>query len=100
MKQAFLTSLIVVFSVIVFGQEKSLNVMISPNPAKDYCTVSVSQMVEIRVYDLQGTLVIKPQRGEYFDLDLTTLPFGIYFVHLIGQMEVRTLRMVRSESGT
>ena len=99
MRKGILSAALVMMTCFVFGQAKSINVMISPNPARDYCTISVSQPVEARIYDLQGTMVLKPERGESFDLDLTTLPFGIYFVHLIGQTEVRTVRLVRSELG-
>ncbi|MBI1265967.1 MAG: T9SS type A sorting domain-containing protein [Cryomorphaceae bacterium] len=99
MRKGILSAALVMMTCLVFGQVKTINVMISPNPARDFCTISVSQSVEARVYDLQGTMVLKPERGESFDLDLTALPYGIYFVHLIGQSEVRTVRLVRSELG-
>lgn len=98
-KGIILSTALLMMTCFVFGQSKSINVMISPNPARDYCTISVSQSVEVRIYDLQGTMVLKPLRGDFLDVDLSGLPFGIYFVHLIGQTEVRTVRLVRSESG-
>lgn len=99
MKQLVITGLLLGAMHVLHGQSSGINAMISPNPARDFCEISVSQNVEVRLYDLQGNLVMKPVSGNVFDIDLTSLPYGIYFVHLVGRNEVRTMRLVRAESG-
>ncbi|WP_306641713.1 T9SS type A sorting domain-containing protein [Sanyastnella coralliicola] len=98
MRKLIFTSLFLLsIPVIGLSQDASLNAMISPNPARNYCEISTSVPVELRVLDMQGKVLIEMGKARHQDVDLTMIPEGIYFVHLIGENQVQTLRLVRSE---
>lgn len=80
--------------------QKPLDAMISPNPADQYCRVSLSEKAQLTLMDMQGRTKLELPASADFELDLRALPEGIYFIHLVSTETVSTLRLVhRSRKG-
>lgn len=66
------------------------NVSVFPNPAMDYTTISVTEMdassLTMMLYDMTGRLILsKPMNGNNMQVDLSTLPYGVYSIVLMDQ---------------
>lgn len=96
MKKIVLTLIVFVLSIVMYAQGGEFNAMISPNPARDFCEINTSEDVTVRMYDMQGKIILQQDRGKQFDLDLREVPEGIYFLHLISDHRIQTFRLVRT----
>ncbi|RMA65707.1 T9SS type A sorting domain-containing protein [Ulvibacter antarcticus] len=63
------------------------NIFLFPNPLKDTLQITSDKpIVDIKIYDLQGQLLYQfVKNGLTFNLDMSTLSTGIYFVHLTNE---------------
>ena len=74
--------------------QKPIDAMISPNPADQFCRISLSEKASLRLMDMQGREKMQLATASDFELDLSGLPEGIYFIHLVSDEAVTTLRLV------
>jgi hypothetical protein len=68
------------------------NMMVSPNPTseKAYITIpGVTELQHLRLFDLSGRQLVHLQNlsGDFFELDLKTLPAGLYLIDADGRKE-------------
>lgn len=92
----------ILLSILISGlcAQKPIDAMISPNPADQFCRVSLSEKASLQLMDMQGREKIQLPAASDFELDLSGLPEGIYFIHLVSDETVTTLRLVhRSRKG-
>lgn len=80
--------------------EDSLNVY--PNPARDFIKVDVPQMgdnVTAKVYSIDGALVLKMEKNtknsKSFQVDLSLLQSGIYFLSVGDQKSEQTVKIIK-----
>lgn len=70
-------------------------VIITPNPARDFITIDLSERLPVRavIYDMNGkALFIKDFSDGHATLELTALPSGCYLIHITGdEMSWRSL---------
>lgn len=67
-----------------------------PNPVSDRLTVKVVNEKEaggVHIYDLQGNLALAANNS--LELDISTLPPGIYFVKVRGDKGVQTSKFIK-----
>lgn len=93
MKKCTFIAMLALSSVFGYGQQK-ISAMLSPNPADQFCKVSISEAAEVRLLDLQGNMHYQSGRAKEVEMDLRGLPEGIYFVHLVGRTGVQTMRLI------
>ena len=68
------------------GVEESSIWTIAPNPTNGIVTVSGVMLEKVKVYNIVGQLVAeKSMESESLVFDMSSLPSGLYFVHLIHQ---------------
>jgi len=73
---------------------------IYPNPANERITLSLSSFtnenVNIEVFNMLGTMVFQQQgQGEQIDMDIHSLPAGVYIVRCTNMDKVITKRFVK-----
>ncbi|MBR1768843.1 MAG: fibronectin type III domain-containing protein [Bacteroidales bacterium] len=94
----------VTFQTLVFGLEdiaSSLSVSLYPNPASDNSVLVVKGLngqANIVITDQQGKIVSKGrlEKGtEIFNIDVTTLPSGVYYVRVQTSDSVRTEKLIK-----
>ncbi len=61
---------------------KKSTINVYPNPTQSIITVKVDKHTKWNLTDLQGRSVISGQASEEFEVDLTTLMSGIYFLQM------------------
>ncbi len=69
-------------SVGIAENDYNSNIIISPNPAKDFCTISAPAIsnATLLLYDVVGKIVVKQKFNSMSELPLTTLNSGVYFI--------------------
>ena len=76
-------------------EETQSSFTIVPNPTKDAVTITGRDLNEVSLYNLVGQMVMSRNvDGETMSLDLSELPAGLYFVHVVdcsGSCSVRKL---------
>lgn len=73
------------------------NISIYPNPVKDILNIRCSDMSlqYISIFDLQGRILVKDDDLENNQLDLSSLPLGIYFIQIKTDHGVSKKKLVR-----
>ncbi len=76
------------------------NSSIYPNPAKDFITIELKNMLQnetkISIYNLQGELMInKTAKSEKVNIDISSLPEGVYFVKIINDKGIKSLKIIK-----
>ncbi|MCR4665426.1 MAG: T9SS type A sorting domain-containing protein [Paludibacteraceae bacterium] len=67
-------------------------VSVYPNPAQDALIVSGAEGEQLRVYDMQGGLLLtQPVTGEETTINVSTLPTGTYLL-LTGKQVIRFIK--------
>jgi hypothetical protein len=80
--------------------ESSMVTAVYPNPATSIVTVEAeSRIHEVTVYDLAGRVVMTADggNGRSASLQVTSLPDGIYLLHIVTDDGVETTRLVKTE---
>lgn len=63
--------------------EKKENVYVFPNPANDRVVIEGIEAAEVQIFNAIGQCVASAKcKGERITLDISNLPFGIYFVNI------------------
>jgi len=65
-----------------FIYESKNNISVYPNPTKDGLTVELTDLTEVRIYDLTGKKQIEQLRntGNQLQVDVSDLPKGTYIL--------------------
>jgi hypothetical protein len=73
--------------------------MVYPNPAKDYVTVSLAKVTKaearLMLYDFSGKLLYSKSMVNSTELDLSTYSQGVYMVKVISNGQTFTQKVVR-----
>ncbi|MFA6923373.1 MAG: YCF48-related protein [Bacteroidales bacterium] len=87
---------------IIFGIENkilSIDIMLYPNPVADKLTLELPQTSKqstITIYNINGAELIKQQAiTNKTQIDISTLPSGIYFVKLITDKTVEVRKIIK-----
>ncbi len=86
----------------ISGATSASTLTIQPNPAADHATITWPEgqrPARVEVYSLTGALVLTGtpnSSASRMDLDLSSLPDGIYTVRWTGATSTATVRLVRS----
>ena len=76
-------------------EENVVDVEIVPNPTNGMVYIAGANMLEVEVYNIVGqSVATKKAEGEKMEMDLSHVPAGLYFVHVIdnnGGCSVRKL---------
>ena len=70
---------------VAIDNYESLGLTISPNPAQDYATISLSNKMNgtVELFDISGRLIFSTQiNDQQYSLDMTTNNVGLYFVKI------------------
>lgn len=77
------------------ASSNTLGVVLYPNPATDFVTVSSADNVLISVYNITGLLVAKGSINQFQQLSIGNLPNGIYMVTMVKDGITHTQRMIK-----
>lgn len=82
------------------SKEASNKILIYPNPNKGVFTINLGQTpktdIELKVYDVSGKLAYSTIGNKIiFEINLPTLPTGIYFVKLQGENYDETVKFIK-----
>ena len=70
------------------GESNEITLMVAPNPASTFITVSVSEPLrnaELTIYDLQGKVCYScKMQGDRYEISTCDFLTGIYFVKVVG----------------
>ena len=77
-------------------EPKSVDWRVYPNPVVDRLTVNVRQSAEVKVYDFNGTAILRKSlnRGEN-QLDFSQLPSGVYVIMLESPKGTQRSRVIK-----
>ena len=80
--------------------QANVDMTVYPNPANERITVSLSSFtdenVNMEVFNMLGTMVLQHQgQGEQIDMDIHSLPAGVYIVRCTNMDKVITKRFVK-----
>ena len=88
----------------VRGAANPAQLLVQPNPAMDHATITWpagQQLSRVEVFAMNGAVVMSgtPVAGALqMEMDLRTLPDGIYTVRATGATSTSTVRLVRSSA--
>ncbi len=70
----------------IYELEEAGNISVYPNPANQYVTLSSTNMLDkIELFNVTGTLLLSEKAsGTTYQLDLSTLATGVYFITVSG----------------
>lgn len=73
------------------------NLKIFPNPVKDILKVETSENIdEIQICNPLGMPVLSMQTAKYnFDIDVSTLAKGVYFLSAINESNIKTMKFIK-----
>lgn len=76
-------------------KEDQSTLTIVPNPTSSVVTIAGTDLYEVNIYNTVGQMVVsKNVNGESVSLDLSEMPSGLYFIHVVdrnGSSSVRRL---------
>jgi len=72
----------IVTSVASISEEEASQIKVYPNPAKNRLTVELTDLTEVRIYDMTGKERIEQliNAGDHLDLDISALATGTYIL--------------------
>ena len=80
--------------------EKFSEVTISPNPVKDFLSISLKdQVTSIGLIDVNGTKIeidFKAISDQKYQANLALLPSGIYFLELVSKDKVQRMKIFKN----
>jgi hypothetical protein len=83
--------------IIKIDFSKRLSITITPNPAKNYITVSTSDVIkELRLISLDGKMVNRwTNVSGTSTLDISTIPAGVYIVKMITADQQQSQKIIK-----
>ncbi|GAA0893971.1 hypothetical protein GCM10009122_36510 [Fulvivirga kasyanovii] len=86
-------------SNLILSSKKTLegNAKVYPNPASNYITFINPASLEgglLEIWDSSGTLVLKTEMRNEEQLDISTLPFGLYIYHIVFNNKVASGKLM------